>query len=150
MTAGRRFWVGVVSAEHCRRGVEGGFVQLGHGKAAPVRRLNPGDGLLLYAPREGMREGEAVQAFVAIGTVGRGEPYAADMGGGFVPARRDVDWDRLARPAPIRPLLDRLSFTRGKPNWGMVLRRGAFEVTAEDFALVAEAMGADSNRGAPA
>ena len=56
-----RFWIGVASAEHCCRGVEGGFVQLGHGRAAPVQALAPGDGIALYAPREGMRDGAPVQ-----------------------------------------------------------------------------------------
>ena len=116
-----RFWLGVALAEHCRRCVEGGFVQLGHGHAAPVGALAPGDGIALYAPREGMREGASVQAFVAVGLVADGEPYAADMGEGFVPARRDVAWDRATHPAPIRSLLDWLSFAAGRPDWGMVL-----------------------------
>ena len=44
--------------------------------------------------------------------------------------------------APIRPLLGDLSFTKGQPNWGMVLRRGSFRITAEDFGLIAGTMGA--------
>lgn len=142
MSGERRFRVGVASAEPCRGAVEGGFVQLGHGRSAPVRRFGPGDGSVLDAPREGMREGGAVQAFVAVGTVSEGEPYASDMGAGFVPTRRDARWDRAAGPAPIRPLLDRLSFTHGRPDWGMALRRGSFQVTAEGFAAVAKAMAA--------
>ncbi len=136
-----RFWVGVASAEHVARGVAGGFCQLSHGKAGPVARLRPGDGLVYYAPRERMGEGEPVQAFVAIGQVAEGEPYQGVMGD-FVASRRDVHWWPVQRRAPIRPLLDALTFTRGHPNWGMVLRRGSFRVTAEDFALIAQAMSA--------
>jgi hypothetical protein len=141
MTQGQRYWVGVASADHVARGVEGGFCQLSHGKAGPVARLRPGDGLTYYAPRERMSEGEPVQAFVAIGTVAEGEPYQGAMGD-FVAMRRDVRWWATARRAPIRPMLGELSFTKGQPNWGMVLRRGAFEMTAEDFARIAGAMGA--------
>ena len=63
------------------------------------------------------------------------------MGGGFTPFRRDVEW-MAAAEAPIKPLLDRLDFTAGKSNWGYQLRFGLFPVSAADFALIAEAMGA--------
>lgn len=141
MAAETRYWVGVASAEHVARGVEGGFCQLSHGKAGPVARLRPGDGIAYYAPRERMGESEPVQGFVAIGTVAEGAPYQGVMGD-FVATRRDVLWWPVERRAPIRPLLGRLSFTRGRPNWGMALRRGSFAVTAEDFRIIAEAMGA--------
>jgi len=138
-----RYWVGVASAEHVARGVAGGFCQLNHGKAGPVARLRPGDGLVYYAPRERMGEGEPVQAFVAIGTVTEGESYHGAMGD-FVATRRDVRWWPAGRRAPIRPMLDELSFTRGQPSWGMALRRGSFRITGEDFARIAEAMEAQA------
>jgi hypothetical protein len=65
------------------------------------------------------------------------------MGKGFTPCRRDVDWAR-ADETPIRPLLDRLEFTAGKPNWGYQLRLGLFAIGAADFCLIAQAMGARS------
>ena len=71
--ADTRYWVGVASRDHVRRGAEGGFCQLGHGKAAPVERLSPGDWIAYYSPRTEMRGGETVQAFSAIGTVEPGE-----------------------------------------------------------------------------
>jgi hypothetical protein len=135
-----RFWIGVASRDHVMRGVAGGFCQLGHGKAAPVKRLAPGDSIAYYSPRTALAGGEPVQAFTAIGQVKPGEPYQADMGGGFHPIRRDVDY-LTALAAPIRPLLDRLSFTRGNPSWGYAFRRGSFAVSAEDFGVIAEAMG---------
>ncbi len=87
-----------------------------------------------------MRGGEPVQAFTAIGRIRPGEPYAGDMGGGFHPVRRDVDF-LAADEAPIRPLLDQLTFTRGQRSWGMAFRRGSFEVSGEDFLKIAGAMG---------
>jgi hypothetical protein len=41
-------------------------------------------------------------------------------------------------------LLDALEFTSGKPNWGYQLRLGLFAIRAEDFRLIAAAMGAAS------
>ncbi len=135
-----RFWIGVASRDHVMRGVAGGFCQLSHGKSAPVRRLSPGDWIAYYSPRTEMRAGDPVQSFTAIGRIKLGEPYAGDMGGGFHPVRRDVEW-REAREAPIRALLDRLSFTSGKTSWGVAFRRGSFEVSEADFAVIATAMG---------
>ena len=47
-----RYWIGVASRDHVMRGVAGGFCQLGHGKAAPVKRLEARrlDRLLVAAP----------------------------------------------------------------------------------------------------
>lgn len=135
-----RYWIGVASRDHVRVGVEGGFCQLCHGKGAPIRRLSPGDRIVYYSPRTEMGAGEPVQAFTAIGEILEGEPYPSDMGNGFVPARRDVRFLE-AREAPIRPLLEDLSFTRGRTSWGYPFRRGVIEIDADDFAVIAAAMG---------
>ena len=60
-----RFWVGVASREHVLASVRGAFCQLNHGKEAPVRRLQMGDRIVFYSPRERMEGGESLQAFTA-------------------------------------------------------------------------------------
>lgn len=145
----RGHWIAVASAEHVRRGREEGFMQVNHGKAAPLRRVKPGDGIVYYSPSTVLGEKDGLQAFTAVGTVREGEPYQGDMGGGFTPFRRDVEWAK-AREAPIKPLLDRLEFTAGKSNWGYQLRFGLFSISTGDFALIAEAMGAETSAGATA
>ncbi|WP_202352690.1 EVE domain-containing protein [Mesorhizobium sp. 113-1-2] len=135
------YWIAVASAQHVRRGRKDGFMQVNHGKAAPLRRIKPGDGIAYYSPTTILGEKDGLQTFTAIGTVGEGEPYQGEMGAGFTPFRRDVEW-MAAEEAPIKPLLDRLDFTAGKSNWGYQLRFGLFPVSAADFALIAEAMGA--------
>ncbi len=121
------------------KGVAGGFCQLGHGKAAPIRRLSPGDWIIYYSPRTSMDDGEPVQAFTAIGRIKPGEPYIGNMGS-FHPTRRDVDFLK-AKEAPIRPLLAELSFTRGQASWGYAFRRGSFAIDETDFRTIAKAMG---------
>jgi EVE domain len=79
-----KYWIGVASRDHVRTGTAGGFCQLCHGKAAPLRRLKAGDRIIYYSPRERMRDGAPIQAFTAIGEVASGEPEPHDMGGGFV------------------------------------------------------------------
>ncbi|MBZ9926154.1 EVE domain-containing protein [Mesorhizobium sp. BR1-1-4] len=135
------YWIAVASAEHVRRGRKGGFMQVNHGKAAPPRRVRPGDGIVYYSPTTILSEKDGLQAFTAIGMVREGEPYQGDMGGGFTPFRRDVDWAQ-AQETPIKPLLERLEFTSGKSNWGYPLRFGLFPISVADFALIAETMGA--------
>jgi hypothetical protein len=136
-----RAWIAVACAEHVRRGRAGGFMQVSHGKAAPLRRIRPGDGVVTYSPTVALGDRAPYRAFTAIGVVQTGDPYVVDMGGDFRPWRRDVGWV-AARDAPIAPLLPRLAFAAGKRNWAAPLRFGLVAITVEDFALIAEAMGA--------
>jgi hypothetical protein len=135
------FWLAVASAEHVRIGRRDGFMQVNHGKAAPLRRIKPGDGIVYYSPSTVLGEKDGLQSFTAVGTVRQGEVYEGIMGGGFTPARRDVDWFD-AREAPIKPLLASLDFTAAKPSWGYQLRFGLFEISEHDFLLIGKAMGA--------
>jgi EVE domain len=123
-------------------------MQVCHGRRGPLQRITPGDGVAYYSPTEIFRGKDKLQSFTAIGHVREGEPYAHDMGGGFVPYRRDVDWIE-AREIPIRPLLDVLSFSAGRPNWGYQLRFGLFEIVADDFDVIRQAMGADQSANPP-
>ncbi len=135
------YWIGVASAEHVRRGRSGGFMQLGHGKAAPLKRVKPGDCIVYYSPTVVLGNKDGLQAFTAIGTVKKDEPYQVNMGEAFKPYRRDVAWAK-AKEAPIHPLLDDLEFTVGKTNWGYKFRFGLFPISAADFRIIAKAMGA--------
>ena len=80
-----------------------------------------------------------MQAFVSIGIVLPGAPYAFDMGGGFVPSRRDVAYVP-AREASIAPLLDEFEFVDDRQRWGSKFRFGLFAVSDHDMRLIAQAM----------
>lgn len=43
---------------------------------------------------------------------------------------------RFREPAPIRPLLDRLSFIKERRNWGVHFRQSAIRISEKDFQLV--------------
>jgi len=131
-------WLGVVSRAHVRTGVAGGFAQLCHGKAQSLRRMRRGDWLVYYSPTIAMG-GAALRAFTAIGQVEGAEVYPYDMGGGFVPYRRDVRYAEAQEVAMdlIKPRLELCA----RPNWGMALRRGHLPLEAADFATIAAAMG---------
>jgi hypothetical protein len=42
----KQFWIGVVSRAHVQIAVNGGFVQLNHGKKAPLQKLQATDGFV--------------------------------------------------------------------------------------------------------
>ncbi|PTL84594.1 EVE domain-containing protein [Vitiosangium sp. GDMCC 1.1324] len=133
-----RYWVAVASCDHVRKGVEGGFGQACHGKAAPLRRMAPGDWVLYYSPRLRFEGEEPCQAFTAIGRV-VDAPVEQDMGGGFNPFRRAIAF-LPCREVPIRPLLGRLSFIQDVQRWGYIFRRGHFELPEADFQLLSREM----------
>lgn len=132
-----RNWIGVVSRDHVLKGVGGGFAMLNHGKLAPLKRLRPGEWLIYYSPKTAYPDGEPLKAFTAIGQVKDTEPYQAEMGPGMTGFRRDIDWCE-ARKTPIVSLSERLEFTHG--NWGMLARRGLFEISGGDLGIIRTAM----------
>lgn len=143
-----KYWIGVVSRQHVLRGVSGGFAQVCHGKVAPLKSMNERDWLVYYSPQEEMGGNIPCQRFTAIGRIKLGAPYPFDMGHGFVPYRRDVDFIS-AKEVDIRPLIHSLSFIRNKQSWGYPFRRGCFSVTHSDFSIIASAMGVDIGPSIP-
>ena len=131
-----RYWVGVASQDHVARGVAGGFCQLGHGKAAPLKRMSPGDWIVYYSPKVRLDGAALCQQFTAIGEIVGNDVYVFEMALSFAPYRRDVRF-LDARAAPIRPLVERLSFIRDPKRWGYAFRFGHLEMSREDFELIA-------------
>ena len=142
MSETTRYWIGVASKDHVMRGVEGGFCQLGHGKKTALTRRKPGDWITYYSPRTQFEGGETVQAFTALGQIEPGEVYIGDMGPNFKPYRRDVQFLEIS-DAPIRPMLEDLSFITDFKRWGYPFQRGHLEMTRTDFELIATTMGFD-------
>jgi hypothetical protein len=137
-------WIAVASAEHARLGRDHkpmGFMQVGHGKPAPLKRIKPGDRVAYYAPTTVFGQRDELQSFVSIGVVQPGEPYEFEMGNGFVPWRRDVVY-AASHEAPILPLLDAFEFVEDRARWGYKFRFGLFTVSDHDMRLIARAMGA--------
>jgi EVE domain-containing protein len=141
----RNYWIGVVAKNHVDRGVAGGFTQLNTGKAGPLERMRPGDGFVFYSPRTEHPYGPPLQAFTAIGRVGAGAIFQGEGEDGLRPFRRGVEY-LPAQPAPIKPMLESLSFIRNKEYWGAAFRFGFLRVPEEDFARIAAAMGRDFAR----
>ncbi len=138
---GQKYWLAIASADHVQRGRAEGFMQVCHGKSAPLRRLKQGDGVIYYSPATTMGGKDRLQSFTAQGVISNDAVYQVDMGQGFLPYRRNVQWNETMI-IPIRPLLDKLELTRGKSNWAYPFRFGLLELSEQDFTLIAVAMAA--------
>jgi hypothetical protein len=135
-----KYWINTVSKSHVLRGVEGGFTQANHGRQTGLKGMARGDRLVFYAPRTDYPDGEPLRRFVAIGEVTDEAPYQAQMTPTFEPWRRNVRF-APCEETPIEPLIEGLDFIQDKKRWGFPFRRGLFEVSEHDFALIAAAMG---------
>jgi hypothetical protein len=101
--------------------------------------MSPGDWIVYYSPKVRLDGVELCQQFTAIGEVVGNDVYVFEMAPRFAPFRRDIRFVQ-ARAAPIRPLVEKLSFIRDPKRWGYVFRFGHFEMSREDFELIAGCM----------
>jgi hypothetical protein len=134
-----RHWVIVASKNHVLNGMRAGIAQANHGKAAPLKRMKVGDGVLYYSPKLEFEGDKKLQAFTAIGYVTGESVYPFDMGGGFIPYRREVKYLECV-DVPIQPLIPALTFIENKTSWGYLFRFGFFEIPKGDFDLIASYM----------
>jgi predicted RNA-binding protein len=134
-----KYWLVVVSKDHVETGKKLGIVQANHGKAAPMKRMKPGDLIVFYSPKLHFQGKEPLKKFTAIARVREGEVYQGDMGGGFTPYRRDVKF-LSCEETDIQALIEKLTFIRNKQSWGFVFRFGFFEIPKEDFETISKKM----------
>lgn len=139
-----RCWIATVSREHVQRGIAGSFAQACHGKATPLSRMRAGDYLAFYSPTDTYGDSTPYRRFTALARIDDGPAYSVDMGGGFVPNRRDVTFLPTTE-VDIVPLIPALTFLPDKRHWGFPFRRGHFEIPSADMARIATAMGCDQS-----
>lgn len=134
-----KYWIIVASKGHLQRGVAGGFIQANHGKAAPLKRMHAGDWAIFYSPKLEYEKPEKLQCFTAICKLVDEDIYQHDMGGGFVPFRRNAKF-LPAQDVSILPLINDLTFIKDKAHWGAPFRFGMLQIPEEDFRLIAQKM----------
>jgi predicted RNA-binding protein len=139
-----KYWIIVASKDHVQRGLAGGFIQANHGKATPLKRMQAGDWVIFYSPKLEYDKPEKCQCFTAIVRVVEDDVYQQDMGGGFVPFRRKVQF-LPSNDVSILPLINDLTFIKDKTHWGAPFRFGTLQIPEEDFQLIAEKMVEDQS-----
>jgi hypothetical protein len=135
MKTNPRYWITVVSKDHLANGISGYFMQANHGKAGPLKRMNEGDWVIFYSPKQSYNGNELLQAFTAIGQAADSEVYQYKMSDDFIPYRRNIQFYECAE-TPIGPLIHDLDFIPNKTSWGYPFRFGFFEIMEHDFELI--------------
>ena len=65
----KKFWIGVVSKNNAMKGAKGGFIQLCHGKKAPLAKIKKGDFLVYYSSKEDIDDKKPYQYFTAVAEI---------------------------------------------------------------------------------
>lgn len=130
----KKYWIVAVSKEHTLLGVEGCFMQVCHGKQAPLKRMKKDDLLLVYSSKINMEKPEKCQAFTAIGKVIDDDVYQFQMNENFKPFRRNIQFFESIDTS-IMPLINDLDFILDKKYWGYPFRYGFFEITKKILTL---------------
>ncbi len=134
-----KFWINTVCKDHVMNGKDGGIIQAGHGKAAPLKRLSADDLVVYYSPKTALNGGQALQSFTAACRIGNGSIYQVEVSPDFSPFRSDAEYLDIDE-AVIEPLIESLDFITSKKSWGFPFRRGLFEIAQGDFEIIADAM----------
>ena len=129
-----KHWIAVISLAHARIAAASDFLQVCHGKEKPLQATRAGDEVFIYCPRTEMRAGEVIKSVVFRCVFNDDKIYQVEQAPGFSPFRKDVRFDHNFQPVPIKDVAG-LELTRN-PNWGMLARRGFFEITAHDAGLL--------------
>lgn len=135
----QKYWIAVVSKEHTMRGVADNFIQVCHGKQAPLKRMKPNDWIVVYSPKLSMEGETKCQAFTAIGQTIDDDVYQFQMTPSFNPFRRNIKFYDCEESS-ILPLINDLEFIQNKSRWGFPFRFGFFEIKENDFNLIISKM----------
>ena len=135
----KKYWIATISREHAQRAINGGFIQVCHGKEGPLKRMQKEDQILIYSSKITMEGNEKCQSFTAFGKVVDDEVYAFEMTEKFVPFRRNIQFMKC-NEVSILPLIENLEFIPNKKSWGYPFRYGFFEINENDFNFITSKM----------
>ena len=139
------YWLAVASEDLVRQALKDNFFQPTNGKRSALLQTSLGDGILYHSPQRRFEEAtkgdNLLQQFTAVGYIAGEVPKQVEVSPSFRPYRLPAEY-LPATPASIRPLLEELSFTRGRKYWGQRFRSGFMEISERDFQIVAEQMNA--------
>jgi len=88
-----RHWIAVISLEHARIAAASGFLQVCHGKAAPLKATRAGDEFFICCPKTQMKGGKSIKQIAFRGYFSDNEIYQVEQLPGFQPWRKNVNFD---------------------------------------------------------
>lgn len=134
-----KYWLAVISLDHAKIAAGSSFLQVCHGKIAPLRRTSAEDQFFIYSPKTGMGRGESIMSITYRGSFDDEHIYQVEQSPDFFPYRKKVTFDYSFKPVPIHSIPG-MEFT-AKSNWGLMMRRGFIELSAADAARISEYKG---------
>ena len=134
-----RYWIAAISKEHAQLAINGNFIQVCHGKEAPLKKMKQDDYILIYSSKIKMMENEKYQMFTALGKVSDDRVYSFQMTEQFKPYRRNIEFLKC-NEASILPMIENLEFILDKKHWGYPFRYGFFEINENDFNFITSKM----------
>lgn len=129
-----KHWIAVISYEHALLASQMNILQVCHGKKGPLIATHAGDEVFIYCPRTGIRSGKELKIIAFHCTFLDNNIYQHEQTSTFKPFRKDVIFNTHFVPIPIKEV-EGLELTQNS-NWGMLARRGFFEISAHDAALL--------------
>jgi hypothetical protein len=142
MTTTRWHWIVVAPLAVVQRAAQTGDFRFCEESSA--RQLRKEDGLAFYSAVIDSQRKTKCQMFTAIGMVEDDKPESVITDQGEVWFQRRISFFSC-QPAPIQPLLPKLSFIHNVQHWGLPFKSGQFEISMEDFLQIAHALRVDWN-----
>lgn len=139
----RKHWIGVVSLNHIEIGRKDGFIQLCHGKCAPLKKMNVNDLIFIYSPTVELGSKKKYQCFSAIGKMLDNDVKPFMMTEEFMPFRRNVEFLANHKQLSIHDIKDELDFITDKVRYGAKFRFGHFEISKKNALTLWHAMQLD-------
>jgi len=134
-----KYWIAVVSKEHAQLAINSNFIQVRHGKEAPLKRMYKDDYVILYSSKIKMAENEKCQMFTGLGKVIDDNVYSFQMTEQFKPFRRNIEFLKC-KEVSILSMIENLDFITDKKHWGYPFRYGFFEINENDFKFITSKM----------
>jgi predicted RNA-binding protein len=136
-----KYYIAGASRDHVQRGVQGGFMQVNHGKKPKLVKLKTGDWVFYYSSKISMSDPQPTcQKFTAIGQIKDEELYQGIMSDDFQPWRRNVEFVKNIHEIEIKPLINQLHFIKDPKRWGYPLMYGFLEIDEIDGELLRSLM----------
>lgn len=139
-----KYWIAAISKEHTELAIKGNFIQVCHGKKAPLKRMTKDDYIIVYSSKITMKENKKCQMFTALGRVIDDHTYSFEMTEEFKPFRRNIEFMKCNQISII-PMIENLEFISDKKYWGYPFRYGFFEINENDFNFITSKMICDKN-----
>ncbi|NSX53257.1 EVE domain-containing protein [Parasulfitobacter algicola] len=138
---GTRYWIGVADKSYVTAAVTENICLFSGGQKAVIQNMNSGDGVIYYSPKQS-HSGGALQCFTALGQVVGDTVYYKDDWPDhpkFKAWVRTCSYEKTGDTA-VQSVLDRLEFIIDTTDWGVSFEQAQFEISENDFNMLAKAM----------